>query len=185
VFRKLVSALHPDREPDAAERQRKNELMQRVNRAYEANDLLTLLGLQLEIAQIDAAHLSSLTAQRLEQYTQILREQLVNLDAEIERAMQPYLRAMGRRGSSSLTPADVDGQLSADIVQMQIVLRKLQEDLVAFRDPERLRKHLAAYELEAPDPYDDLEDLAVLMGSFQPGPSSRRSRGPSDPSPGA
>lgn len=176
VFRKLVSALHPDREPDAAERQRKNELMQRVNLAYEANDLLTLLGLQLEVAQIDAAHLSSLTPQRLEQYTQILREQLANLDAELERSMQPYLMAMGRRSSSSLTPADVDRQLSADIAQMQIVLRQLQEDLVAFRDPDRLRKILAAYELEAPDPFDDLEDLAIFMGSFQPGPRRRRSR---------
>src|ERR1019366_7485439 len=65
VYRKLVSALHPDREPDADARQRKTLLMQRVNQAYDGNDLLTVLGLQLEIEQIDAAHLSSVPPQRL------------------------------------------------------------------------------------------------------------------------
>ena len=34
VYRKLVSALHPDREPDPQERARKTALMQRVNQAY-------------------------------------------------------------------------------------------------------------------------------------------------------
>ncbi|MEJ0037826.1 MAG: hypothetical protein WDO68_17425 [Gammaproteobacteria bacterium] len=174
VFRKLVSALHPDREPDAAERQRKNELMQRVNRAYEANDLLTLLGLQLEIEQIDTAHLSSLSPQRLAQYTQILREQLADLGAELERAMQPFVMAMGG-GGSRLTPADVDRQLSADIARMRITLRHLREDLDAFRDPDRLRRRLAEYELDASDPFDDLEELASAMRDFQRGPGSRRS----------
>lgn len=174
VFRKLVSALHPDREPDSAERARKNELMQRVNRAYEANDLLTLLSLQLEIEQIDAAHLSSLTPQRLAQYTQILREQLARLQEELARAVQPFLMAMGRRGGANLTPDEVDRQLSADLAEMQVTLRLLQEDLVAFRDPDRLRRRLAEYELETDDPFDDLEQLAVLMEGFQPPPRRRR-----------
>jgi hypothetical protein len=39
--------------------------MQRVSQAYEATDPLTLLGLQLEIEQIDATHLSSAGAWRL------------------------------------------------------------------------------------------------------------------------
>ncbi|MDR2012378.1 MAG: J domain-containing protein, partial [Rhodanobacter sp.] len=53
VFRKLTSALHPDRETDERQREVKTALMQRVNMAYEANDLLTLLELQLQIEQID------------------------------------------------------------------------------------------------------------------------------------
>ena len=90
VYRKLVSALHPDREPDADARQRKTLLMQRVNQAYDGNDLLTLLGLQLEIEQIDAAHLSSVPPQRLGHYNQILREQLAGLESELERCLQPF-----------------------------------------------------------------------------------------------
>ena len=60
VFRKLASALHPDRETDIAERERKTALMQQANQAYERNDLLSLLTLQLQIEQIDAQHLAGL-----------------------------------------------------------------------------------------------------------------------------
>jgi hypothetical protein len=176
VFRKLVSALHPDREPDPVERQRKNELMQRVNRAYDANDLLTLLGLQLEIEQIDAAHLSSLTPQRLAQYTQILREQLANLEAELEHFMQPFVVAMGGRHDTRLNPSDVDRAISLDLAQMRTTLRQLQDDLVAFRDPAYLRRRLAEAEMPSTDPFDDLEEIAELMGGFQPAPRRRRSR---------
>jgi hypothetical protein len=49
VYRKLASALHPDREADPQERERKTALMQRANQAYGKNDLLKLLELQLEL----------------------------------------------------------------------------------------------------------------------------------------
>ena len=55
IFRKLASALHPDRETDPGERARKTALMQRANVAYAANDLLGLLELQFEVDQIDAS----------------------------------------------------------------------------------------------------------------------------------
>ncbi len=35
IFRKLASALHPDREADAAERERKTVLMKRVSQACQ------------------------------------------------------------------------------------------------------------------------------------------------------
>ena len=47
VFRKLASALHPDRETDDSQRAAKTALMQKVNQAYAAGDLLALLELQL------------------------------------------------------------------------------------------------------------------------------------------
>ena len=43
VYRKLAGALHPDRESDPQERERKTALMQRVNQAYAKNNLLQLL----------------------------------------------------------------------------------------------------------------------------------------------
>jgi flagellar hook-associated protein FlgK len=49
IYRKLASSLHPDRETDERERAAKTELMQRVNQAYAAGDLLALLELQLRI----------------------------------------------------------------------------------------------------------------------------------------
>jgi len=83
VYRKLVSSLHPDRESDPDERARKTALMKEINRAYQANDLLSLLRLQMEVEQISAATLASLPEQRLAHYNEVLREQLRTLQAEI------------------------------------------------------------------------------------------------------
>jgi len=84
VYRKLASALHPDREPDEAERVRKTILMQRVNQAYEKNDLLSLLQLQLEIEQIDQNALDGIAEDRLRHYNKVLTEQLAELQQEVE-----------------------------------------------------------------------------------------------------
>lgn len=175
VFRKLVSALHPDREPETEARQRKTLLMQRVNQAYEANDLLTLLGLQLEIEQIDAAKLSSVSRERLSHYNQILREQLTELDLELEHCIAPFRQSRSRSRGRSLTIADVEQELSAACAQLTMVIRELRADLVAFRDPVRLRHMLKHFELE-PEP-DDLEDLEEFVDVLQVTPPRRPRRG--------
>ncbi len=161
VFRKLVSALHPDREPDPTERARKDQLMQRVNKAYDANDLLTLLGLQLEIEQIDAAHLSSTSAERLKHYNLILREQLTQLEAELASVIAPYQVQMGLSSGRGLTVVQVDQQLTMDIAQLHEVVRELTHDLVALQDPARLRSRLREYELE--DEPGELETMQAMM----------------------
>lgn len=178
VYRKLASALHPDREQDADARQRKTLLMQRVNRAYDDADLLTLLGLQLEIEQIDAAHLSSVTPQRLAHYNQILREQLAELESEVERHVESFRQSTGRLYDVMLTPAAVDQHLSASVAQLQIILRELRQDLVAFRDPALLREKLKGYELDTdvatPELLDVLRQDFAGFGAAHRGKKRRR-----------
>jgi hypothetical protein len=180
VYRKLASALHPDRETDTDARQRKTLMMQRVNQAYDANDLLTLLGLQLEIEQIDAAHLASVPPQRLAHYNQILREQLSELEAELAHCTLPFRHSMGMAWGVALTPAMVDQALSADIAGLQAAKREIEEDLVAFRDPRKLRDMLKHYRLEPDfDDFDDVDELPEFMDVLQalvPPPHSKKRR---------
>jgi hypothetical protein len=176
VYRKLVSALHPDREPDSEARQRKTLMMQRVNQAYDANDLLTLLGLQLEIEQIDAAHLANVSPERLTHYNQILREQLADLESELEHCMHPF-RCNTNQWGSSLTPEFVDHCLNADIAELKSAQRRLQHDLVAFRDPEVLLGSLKYYKLEQDDEIDDSDELIELMEMMRSLQTASRPRG--------
>ncbi|MBH9551784.1 J domain-containing protein [Inhella gelatinilytica] len=89
VFRKLASALHPDRAPDEEEATRRTALMQRVNAAYAAEDLLALLSLQLEVEQIDAQHLKGASEAQLKHFNAVLQEQLEELQGEVhQRAVQ-------------------------------------------------------------------------------------------------
>ena len=79
IYRKLASAVHPDRESDAARREEKNQLMQRINQAYAANDLLSLFEIQIEIDQLDPEQIGDLGPQRLRHYNRLLAEQLEQL----------------------------------------------------------------------------------------------------------
>jgi hypothetical protein len=84
IYRKLASAVHPDRESDAARREEKNELMQRINQAYAASDLLSLFEIQIEIDQLDPEQIGDLGAQRLRHYNRLLAEQLEHLRSKLQ-----------------------------------------------------------------------------------------------------
>jgi hypothetical protein len=91
IYRKLASAVHPDREADAARRAEKNELMQQINRAYATNDLLTLLEAQLRLELIDPDHVSKISGERLRQFNRLLSQQLEAAKGEL-RSLQDAFR---------------------------------------------------------------------------------------------
>jgi hypothetical protein len=176
VYRKLVSALHPDREPDAQARERKTALMQRVNQAYEANDLLTLLGLQLEIEQIDAAHLSTVPPQRLAHYNAILREQLAGIESAIERFIEPFREGLGRPGRSALSPDFVDRRLSADIAELKLAVRSIEHDRAALLEPQSRAEVLRHYR-PAKREFDESVEFERLLDSLRAAPPPQRRGG--------
>jgi hypothetical protein len=164
VYRKLASALHPDRETDAAARLRKTEQMQRVNQAYESCDLLALLNLQLEIEQIDATHLASLSAQRLAHYSQVLRDQLAELKAEIEIVIAPFTAIVPH--SRTATFDMVDRSLTAEVARVALSLAQIKGDLVDFEDPRKLAAALKDF--DQGDGMDEFAELSLLMNAFPP-----------------
>jgi hypothetical protein len=155
VFRKLVSELHPDRETDPAEHARKTDLMQRVNQAYKAGDLLALLELQLSIEQIDSKALAGLAEERLRHYIHVLEEQSRRLRDELTELVAPYAMAMGESSVRQLSPAIVQQALEADVREIEALIRTLAADLVRFQDIPTLKRSLRDY------PIDPMEDLYV------------------------
>ncbi|NDP49050.1 MAG: J domain-containing protein [Sulfuriferula multivorans] len=131
IYRKLASALHPDREPDPGERARKTALMQSVNQAYEKKDLLRLLELQLEIEHIDQAAINTLSEERLTHYNKILKEQLGELENEIIHIDHEFRMRFGFDPYSRLDPASLMRLLDADIAQARMELRAVENDLNA------------------------------------------------------
>ena len=82
IYRKLTSLLHPDREPDEAERLRKTALMSEANKAYEGKNLLRLLQLQLQVGKIDSLSAAALADEKLQLINHTLREQFSGLKFE-------------------------------------------------------------------------------------------------------
>ncbi|MGU8079267.1 J domain-containing protein [Burkholderia pyrrocinia] len=142
VYRKLASVLHPDRETDPREQQRKTVLMQRVNHAYAKGNLLQLLELQLEIEQIDRRAIAGLGEDRLTRYNGILEEQIRELDQEIQHVETGFRRTYGIASSVKVAPDTVMRMLTRDIAGMQRSNHDLTVALREFDDPENVRDWL-------------------------------------------
>jgi PIN domain nuclease of toxin-antitoxin system len=161
VFRKLTSALHPDRETDARQREVKTALMQRVNLAYEANDLLTLLELQLQIEQIDASHIAGASAQRLKHYNKVLNEQLAELKVELEHTELAFRMEFGLEPGWGLNPGKL-GQIlertsrewRAGLAEQQRQLRMLGDVAAAKRWLKRCRQQRRSEDAELDFDFD-------------------------------
>lgn len=142
VYRKLASALHPDRETDPQERDRKTGLMQRVNEAYAKNNLLQLLELQLELDHIDQRSINGISETRLTHYNQILKDQVRELDRQIHRAELGFRHTYGYQRFGALSPDAVLHHLAAEIDALHERIRSLEDNLAAFDDIKRLRRLL-------------------------------------------
>lgn len=145
VYRKLASALHPDREQDSAERTRKTDLMQRVNVAYGNKDLLQLLELQLEVEQIDQAMINTISEDRLKHYNQILTEQSSELEVEVEQNELAFRLRFHIDHDRILAPAFLIPTLEREIIRLQQDINGIAQDLQDFEQTKKLKAWLKTY----------------------------------------
>lgn len=118
VYRKLASALHPDRASNlpAAERDERTVLMQRANSAYEAGDLLALLQLQLQIEQVDIAQAAGIASEQVKHFNKVLAEQLREIEAGVDARQAAFCESYGLQTERRLDPATL-GKLLKDKVR--------------------------------------------------------------------
>lgn len=81
IYLSLVKILHPDTETDAVKKLEKEDLMKSVALAYEANDITTLL--KLEMQWLNAEKSNSLTDDKIKIYIDVLKEQVQELEQQM------------------------------------------------------------------------------------------------------
>ncbi len=151
VYRQLVTALHPDREPDPAERERKTELMKKVTVAYGNRDLLQLLELQLSTEQIDQGKINNIAEDRLKHYNKILQCQLEELLDEVMGTEMTIREMAGVAPYEALSPKRLRTLLDQDIRLLRDEISRIQHDLRQFRDVKQFKAWLKGYQFFEPD----------------------------------
>lgn len=144
VYRRLASTLHPDREPDGEQRERKTRLMQEANDAYAGQDLLALLELQLRAEEMDATHLATTDRKRLRHYVTVLEEQLADLQDETRRLEAAFREATGLPPGTGLQPRKADRMISAEAQRLRADLQVLRRQAKSLEDEEATREWLRA-----------------------------------------
>jgi hypothetical protein len=170
IYRKLASALHPDRETDPVQRQRKTLLMQRTNDAYERRDLLALLSLQIEVEQIDLDHMAGVPEERIRHYNEVLREQLQSLKEQVLDSAAPILLSVGLQ-PTACAPRVADAALTHQITDVRQTQSQVERDLKCFDDPQSRRALLDDMaRQDAEFDVDALVDGIFPSGMFQVAP---------------
>ena len=162
VYRQLVAALHPDREPDPVERERKTGLMQKVTVAYGKRDLLQLLELQLSVEQIDQNNLNNIAEDRLKHFNKILQNQFDEIAEEVMLVEMQLRNTAGVSPYEPITPKRLLTFLKQDVRNMRDIIARIQHDLRTFRDVKQFRLWLKNYQI----PIDDFDPLFEDFSPF-------------------
>lgn len=157
VYMELVKSFHPDRETDEAEKQRKTGTMQRITKAYQANNLLNLLKLQMELEQIDRSGLENLNKNQLSYYNKILRQQVEELDQQKVLIQQKISAVCGLPYQHANSQVTVIAKFNTNINELKAEIKNIKKLYKHWLVPSQLKAYLKPFQI--PDqPEDDSDE---------------------------
>jgi len=142
LYRKLASALHPDRESDDEVRAHKTQLMSEANTAYERRDLLALLELQTKAQLPEATLTTALARKKLVALTDLMRERLTAIHREIRDMELQATAEFLLPASMTIHEASLKHHLNSRKRDMLLELRRLNEELTSVKTDTGLKRWL-------------------------------------------
>lgn len=142
LYRQLASALHPDREPDAAARQRKTGLMSEANAAYDRRDLVALMEIQQRAALADAGPEAALSDERLAALTLLLKRQVAALERERAAGQQALAQRFDLPEGVSANANTLRQARIAEAQRLERALAELEHTLARTADEAGLKRWL-------------------------------------------
>jgi hypothetical protein len=168
VYRQLASALHPDREPDEAERLRKTALMSEVNAAYDRKNLSELLKLQLQLAQIDSMALSRMADDKLNAMCLLLKEQVDALEEDEAQAQFEIRHYLGVNALDHISAESLARALAIQLRDKAHEVDTLERDLRRIQNEAELKRWLKEQAQLAKEARAELTDMDRLLSSRSP-----------------
>lgn len=84
IYMRLIKKYHPDRTQDTSQQKEFTDITMKVTKAYQENDFLQLLRLQIEYIEEGENDASDLAEDMLKRYNKILEKQLREINQELE-----------------------------------------------------------------------------------------------------
>lgn len=173
IYRKLTSALHPDREPDVGERARKTALMSEVNKAYADENLLKLLHLQLQAVKVDSRAAATMADEKLRVINQSLGQQNQELKLECRHLEMLLREEFHLKGFGALSAPILERALKAQAASARAGNKGLRADLAAIKRSGAEFKSWLKVQLEAMRDNEFIDEL-MLEELLRAKPGRRR-----------
>lgn len=165
IYRKLTSALHPDRETDHEERLRKTALMTEVNKAYADGNLLKLLHLQWEALKIEARAAGAMADDKLKVINQTLAKQRDELKVECRELETMIREKFHLPPTGALTMASLQKALKSQAANARIGNGNLRHDLTSIRHSRAEFKIWLGVQREWLDEEDSLDEFLSAVST--------------------
>ena len=172
VYRQLAKSLHPDRIANDEDYETKTKLMQEVNAAYEKDDLLTLLEIQLKIEQISQENIDGVALEKLKHFNVVLKRQFDELNIELHNVSTqlsmefPNLNLYG-----ALTSKKIEMHIRSRIKQTKQIVEDLQTHLGFWKMDIKLFRMYIREVVDLNQANDDftneLFELEQMMSGFK------------------
>lgn len=165
IYSSLVRLLHPDRESDESKKAVKTAAIQRVNEAYERNDLFELLNLQAEYLQKEGSELTMLPEKEFKYYLQVLQVQQQELQLELNLARgKPGLEGYVFQNLCHPNPTTMQVLRQKAVRQEKEAIKSHQHNLKLAKDVEVLKEALRYFDLEEEAMEDDFGEIEQHRG---------------------
>ena len=140
IYRQLARQLHPDRAENDEERARHHDLMSQVNAAYDKQDLLALLKLQLSASQIDASAMSSVAEEKLKAWVSLLRAQAKELNADVMNLRMQMMGEFRLPYGQPVSAQALEASFARGMQEYDEVLHLMRNDLALIEDDAGLKR---------------------------------------------
>jgi hypothetical protein len=179
IYRQLARQLHPDRAETDAQRALNHDLMSEANMAYERQDLLALLKLQLKAQQIDASAISTVADDKLKGWVSLLREQYKDLTSQRSDLQMQMSHEFRIPSNKVITAAFLEQSLEMAQQEYDEVIHLMRSDLEKVKDDAFLKRwsKTNSKALERDDMMDESFLDGIMLDDFMPPmpPMPRRS----------
>ena len=142
LFRQLASALHPDREQNPTQRERKTALMGQANAAYGRQDLLALLQLQQDAGLTDALGSGTLAEEQLAAMTLLLKQQVADLERERVLKQDALAQEFQLLRGMGVTPRTLHMVLLEQVEELEMALELMQADAIQVQSDAGFKRWL-------------------------------------------
>ncbi|MCF0052807.1 hypothetical protein LXM25_22240 [Dyadobacter sp. LJ53] len=158
VYMDLVKTFHPDLEKDEAEKLRKTDIMQQITQAYQENNLLQLLKLQIQLDRIDQDQLENLSKNQLNYYNKVLKQQVEELEIVKENIQKRISSVCGLpfQHANSLTTVIV--KFNTNVNELKAEIKNIRNVIKNWKTPSQLKAYLKTYQIPGQSFLEDDED---------------------------
>ena len=165
IYLDLIRHFHPDKEQDEQKRLEKTEIMKQITGAYEADDHLKLLELQMTLLAERDNVFANFNESQLKYFNDVLKRQVQELEMELEMCspeMNGNLYAMLYHPM----PIIMRQQIERHVREQKQYVKLMQELRELIRTSKGLKQYVKEYQLKEEDEWDGIppEFLKMMRG---------------------